>query len=208
MTISKYASEGELFKKIMGHKWNNLHPNIQERFNHKASPTQPLQFVGELTELRCSFWGKILAYLTQPFIAGALIPYNSNQCAVDIDVYTEEHSSFLYKKRLYKIPNRKPIEFISYMTESKTGDILEYVGCGIGMKLLVFEKETNLHFKSDGYFIDIGLCCLPIPKLFSPGDIYLIHINEGKDKFRIVIDITHKWLGKMFLQKGIFHSVS
>lgn len=207
MTNSKYASEGELFKKIMGSEWHKLNPQIQQRFSVKTSSTKPLQFTGELTELSCSFFGKILAFICQAFIPGALIPYNSNQCPVDIEVYTKDNSSFLYKKRLYKIPNKKPIQFISYMTESDKGEVLEYVGCGIGMKLIVFEKNTDLHFKSDGYFIDIGFWRLPIPKLLSPGDIYLMHINEGENKFRISIEITHRWFGKMFTQKGQFMTI-
>ena len=42
------------------------------------------------------------------------------------------------------------------------------------------------------------------PSLFLPAR-YLAHINEGKDHFRIRIDIVHKILGKMFVQAGVFH---
>lgn len=207
MTDTIYASEGELFKKIMNTEWDKLHPHIQQRFSVKTSTTKPLRFTGELTDLSCSFLGKILAFITQPFIPGALIPHTSNKCPVDIEVYTQENSHFLYKKRLYKISDKKTIQFISYMTESNKGEILEYVGSGIGMKLIVSEKDTNLHFKSDGYFIDIGICRLPIPNLLSPGDVYLMHINESENTFRISIEITHKWFGKMFTQKGCFRTI-
>lgn len=207
MTTSKYASEGELFKKIMGEDWYKLNPNIQKRFSEKTYPNHPLKYMGNLTELKCSFWGQILAHLTQPFIPGALIPYNTQICPVDIQVYTKENSPCLYKERIYRIPNRNPIKFTSHMIESETGEVLEYVGCGLGMKLVVFEKEGNLHFKSDGYFIDIGLCRLPIPSLLAPGDVYLMHIDEGENKFRISIEITHRWLGIMFIQKGNFQSI-
>jgi hypothetical protein len=56
------------------------------------------------------------------------------------------------------------------MIKSKEGELIEYVGMGLGMKLLVFVQDSNLHFKSDGYFIDIGLCRIPLtcPGIFRP----------------------------------------
>lgn len=75
------------------------------------------------------------------------------------------------------------------------------------MKLIVFEKNGNLHFKSDGYFVDIGSWRLPIPALLSPGEVYLMHIDEGENNFQISIEITHRWLGRTFTQKGRFESI-
>ena len=200
-------SEGELFKKVMGEKWFKLHPDIQARFEKNPLPGSPLKYRGNLEEISCSFWGKILGYITKPFVRGALIPYTAYNFPVDITVYSKQNCPHIFKQRIYQIPKDKVIEFTSYMKESKNGDILEYVGAGLGMKLVVFEKDGNLHFKSDGYFWDIGICRIPLPDLLSPGDTYLMHINEGKDKFRIRIDITHKIFGKMFVQAGVFRQI-
>lgn len=200
-------SEGELFKKILGPKWLGLHPAIQKRFEKNPLPGTPLKYTGELEELSCSFWGKILGYITTPLIHGALMPYTAYDFPVDIEVYSKENCPFIFKQRLYKIPGRKPVQFTSYMRESEKGEVLEYVGAGLGMKLVVFEKDSNLHFKSDGYFWDIGLCRIPIPDIIAPGDVYLMHINEADDRFRIRIDIRHRLLGKMFVQAGVFREL-
>lgn len=200
-------SEGELFKKIMGEQWQKLHPDIQRRFDKNPEPGKPLRYTGTLEELSCSVWGRMLGYITMPLIKGALIPYTASNFPVDIEVYSKPDSPYLFKHRVYKLPGRKPIEFTSYMKESEAGGVLEYVGCGLGMKLLVFEKDSNLHFKSDGYFWDIGICCIPLPDILSPGNTYLMHINEGGDRFRIRIDIHHKLFGKMFVQAGEFHEL-
>ncbi len=53
-------SEGELFKKIMGKEWLNLHPDIQKRFSKNPELGHPLKYTGTLEELSCSFWGEIL----------------------------------------------------------------------------------------------------------------------------------------------------
>ena len=199
-----YSSEGELFKHLLGSEWNNLHPDIQKRFEKNPSPGTPLKYTGLLEELSCSRWGKFIGHITKPFISGALIPYTEYDVPVDIQVYTKDGSSNIYKERIYRLVNRRPIKFTSYMRQSSKGDVLEYVGFGLGMKLIVFVKDSNLHFKSDGYFWDIGIFRIPIPDIFSPGATYLTHVNEGPNQFRIRIDITHIFFGKMFVQAGVF----
>jgi hypothetical protein len=94
------------------------------------------------------------------------------------------------------------------MRESEKGEVLEYVGAGLGMKLRVFEKNGSLHFESDGYFWDIGICRIPLPELLSPGHTYLKHMNESESSFKIRIDIEHKLFGKMFVQIGSFREVT
>ena len=205
--IAPLKSEGELFKKIMGKKWLGLHPDIRKRFEKNPLPGKPLAYEGVLEELSCSFWGRMLARLTWPLIGGALIPCTARDFPVDIRVYSEEDNPCIFKHRIYRIPGRAPVEFTSYMKESEKGEVLEYVGAGLGMKLVVFEKDTNLHFRSDGYFWDIGFCRIPVPALLTPGDTYLMHINEGEGRFRIRIDITHRIFGRMFVQAGWFREV-
>ncbi len=200
-----FKSEGDLFKKIIGPEWKMLHPDIQKRFEKNPQPGQPLKYQGVLEELSCSFPGKVLATLANPFIKGALMPYCDYNVPVDIEFYSKINCPYIFKKRIYRLHHRDPIQFTSYMKESEHGDVLEYVGAGFGMKLLVFVKDSNLHFKSNGYFWDIGLCRIPIPKLFTPGSTYLTHVNEGKNQFRIRIDIKHPLFGKMFVQTGIFY---
>lgn len=36
------GSEGELFKKILGARWNELHPDIRRRFEKNPVPGEPL----------------------------------------------------------------------------------------------------------------------------------------------------------------------
>lgn len=202
--IIPLKSEGELFKKIMGESWQKLHPDIQRRFDKNPIPGQPLKYKGSLEELSCSFWGKLLGYVTKPLIKGALIPYTAYDFPVDIEVYSKEGCPYIFKQRIYQLPGRKPIQFTSFMKEGENGECLEYVGANLGMKLLVFEKDGNLHFKSNGYFWDIGFCRIPLPGILTPGNTYLMHLNEGNNQFRIRIDIEHILFGKMFVQAGVF----
>lgn len=202
-----FGSEGELFREVMGAEWSKLHSDIQRRFEKNPAPGAPLRYRGVLEELSCSFAGKLLGFLTRPLIKGALIPHSASDVPVDIQVYTEPGDPAIYKHRIYRLPGTAPIEFTSFMRRSAQGEVLEYVGCGLGMKLLVFEKDGNLHFRSDGYFWDLGFARFPVPDLFSPGKTYLMHLNEDAGRFRIRIDIEHALFGRMFVQAGVFEEI-
>lgn len=199
--------EGELFKKSLGPEWQKLHPDIRKRFRANPSPDQPLRYAGMLTELRCSIAGKLLGYLTRPMIGGALIPFNDADFPVDIEVYSEPGSDAIFKRRVYHLNGRRSIEFTSYMREGDRGEVLEYVGMGLGMKLLLSVRDANLHFASDGYFWEFMGHRIPLPGLLTPGKTHLVHRNEGPAQFSISIEIRHRWFGTTFTQAGVFTEV-
>jgi hypothetical protein len=200
-------SEGELFKKTLGAEWQRLHPDIQKRFDKNPLPGERLYYTGTLTELGCSFIGKILAYMTQPLIGGALIPANDADFPVDIEVYSKPGNPAIFKQRIYRLTRRKPIKFTSYMLGGEKGEVFEYVGAGLGMTLRLQVRDGNLHFTSDGYFWEVMGVRIPVPGLFTPGKTYLVHRNESPDRFSIRIEIRHCLLGITFTQAGEFREL-
>ncbi len=200
-------SEGELFKKILGPEWRKLHPDIQRRFDKNPVPGKPLRYAGSLSELKCSVIGKVFGYITTPLIQGALIPFDDADFPVDIQVYSKPDSSAIFKQRIYRLHGRKPIRFTSWMRESSSGEVLEYVGMGLGMKLLLHVQDRNLHFTSDGYFWQIFGWRIPLPGVLTPGKTFLCHQNENASRFNIRIEIKHSLFGTTFRQVGVFHEV-
>ena len=201
-------SEGELFRKILGDEWKKLHPDIQARFAKNPLVGTPLYYTGHLSELSCSFVGKFLGFVTMPFIKGALIPFSDSNFPVDIQVYSKANCHFIFKQRIYRLHKRKPIQFTSYMRESEKGEVLEYVGAGLGMKLLLQVKDGNLHFTSDGYFWDVLGLRIPLPGVLTPGQTFLCHCNDNPNQFNIRIEIKHCLFGTTFKQVGVFHEIS
>jgi hypothetical protein len=196
------VSEGELFKKILGKEWSKLHPDIQRRFDKNPAPGKPLYYQGRLGELRSSRIGKL-----RPLIQGALIPYDDSDFPVDIQVYCKPGDERIYKQRIYRLHQRKPIRFTSYMRGSERGEVLEYVGSGLGMKLVLSVQDGNLHFHSDGYFWDVLGWRVPLPAWLTPGETRLCHMNDAPNLFHIRIEIRHALLGLSFLQTGSFAQV-
>lgn len=201
-------SEGELFKKILGPQWRLLHPDIQARFDKNPLPGKPLRYQGRLSELTCSRLGRLLGYLSMPFIKGALMPYTDAEFPVDIEVYSKPNCASIFKQRIYRLNRRRPVMFTSFMAESEKGEVLEYVGMGLGMKLLLSIREGNLHFESDGYFWDVLGIRIPLPGLITPGKTYLCHRNNSANQFDIRIEIRHPLFGTTFTQAGVFREVT
>src|SRR5258706_968663 len=200
-------SEGELFKKILGEEWEKLHPNIQTRFERNPALTKPLYYTGYLSQLTSSIFGKILGYLSLPFLKGALIPFDDFDFPVDIQVYSKPNDPSIFKQRIYHLHGRKPIQFTSYMRESKDGEVLEYVGIGLGMKLVLFVKDRDLYFTSNGYFWQILGWRIPLPDLLTPGKVFLSHCNDNPGQFNIRIEIKHAMFGTSFTPIGVFHEI-
>jgi hypothetical protein len=95
------------------------------------------------------------------------------------------------------------------MRESEGGEVLEYVGMGLGMKLaLSVEANGSLHFQSDGYFWELFGWRIPLPGLFTPGKTFLWHHNETPERFNIRIEIRHCLMGTTFTQVGVFEEVA
>lgn len=201
------ASEGELFKKILGAEWGRLHPDIQARFERNPLPGKSLHYRGVLDELTCSKLGMVLGYLTMPLINGALLPFNDAHFPVDIEVYSKENCPSIFKQRIYRLNGRKPVQFTSYMRESSRGEVLEYVGMGLGMKLVLDVRDGNLHFESDGYFWEVFGVRIPLPGLLTPGKTFLCHRNNSPGQFDIRIEIRHALFGTTFTQSGVFREI-
>lgn len=198
-------SEGQLFKSQVGERWKNLSPHIQKRFDANPSPDKPIRYQGTMTRVEASFTGVVLANLVR--FSGALLPHVGRDVATDILVFSKHGMPDIFKQRVYYFAGKKPFTFNSNMRLAENGDVLEFVGFGLGMKLVVAEKDGNLHFSDNGYFFSIGKAHIPLPSPFNPGKTRLVHSDMGEKTFKIVIDIQHPIFGKMYYQEGVFNHV-
>src|SRR5690606_22278130 len=127
---------------------------------------------------------------------GALLPYVGHDVPVDIIVSTHSDRAGVFKQRTYFFPGKKPFTFNSRMLMGGNGELLEYVGAGLGMKIRIEAKDGNLHFRDDGYFIELFGRRISLPRFLSPGNTYLVHKDMGEKKFHIMIDISHPLYGR------------
>lgn len=196
------ATEGALFRTQLGSDWGALSENIRLRFDHDPPGGTVVRYRGVMTRVECSAMGKLLGWLVQH--TGALMPHEGTDVPVSIEVWTEPGCDAVFKSRQYHFKDRKPFIFKSRMQLDSCGNLAEHVGGGFGMYLRVHALEGNLHFKDEGYFLDILGLKIPVPGLLSPGRVLLKHEDISKDEFAITIEIFHPWFGLLFFQKGQF----
>lgn len=201
------ASEGELIRHALGAHWDALHPDIQARFARNPPPDRRLYYSGTLSELACSRIGGLMARLTRPLVGGALIADVDHNVPVDIEVFSRAGDPAIFKRRVYRLNSGRQIVFTSRMVAGGPGELIEYVSARLGMKLRLRASDGDLHFTSGTYFFELGGRRIPIPRLFTPGDTWLLHRNAGHDCFDIRIEIRHPLLGLTFLQVGTFQEV-
>lgn len=197
-------SEAALFKAQLGPCWQQVHPDIQARFDADPLPGQPIFYDGVMTEIGCSTVGAMLAHLSCLFTTGALCPWRGTDVPALIEVYKITGSDDIHKIRRYDFPNGKTYTFRSRMTCAADNTLLEYVGGGFGMTVHVAERDGALFFTDGGYFWQCGARRWRLPRLFSPGQVELTHANLDRNRFTIAIRIAHPLLGTLYTQTGHF----
>ncbi|NDE89809.1 MAG: DUF4166 domain-containing protein [Alphaproteobacteria bacterium] len=196
-------TEGQLIKLALGEQWKNLSSKTQARFEQDPLYTEPKEYDGVMTEVRCSPLGKLFAYCAK-LINAPLIPYCQTNVPIDVKVYKENGDPSIHKSRVYYFTGRKPFQVHSYMALNRKNEFEEYVNSWLGMTMNVYAINGNLHFETTHYFIKIAEWRLPIPMIFSPGKAMIKHSDYGDDRFEVRIEMIHPWFGLMFLQEGIF----
>jgi hypothetical protein len=90
------------------------------------------------------------------------------------------------------------------MTLDDDGVLRERFAGGLGMNIALAVARDDLLFLDRGYFLHFGRWRLDLPRWLAPGRFTLIHRNIDRERFEVLIDIRHPWLGHLFHQRGMF----
>ena len=195
--------EQDLIKRAIGEKWELLSKRMQARFEEESLSDAPKKYKGEMLDIQCSFLGSVLANFMRP-IGSPLLPYNEKNVPIDVKVYKNETEGIIFKERIYHFKNRRPFKVLSWMVVNTEGQIQEFIGFGLGMRMALDVRQETLFFKGAGYFLKLGRFNIPIPLFLSPGEVLVEHSDHGDAAFRVRIEMKHPWFGQMYLQDGIF----
>ena len=183
--------------------WRRLTPSIRARFLKTCDHASRLLYKGVMTRVEASPVGWLLA---QPCrLAGTpLAPHRGADVPVEVAVYPDRQGRGVVWARRYFFPDKAPVIVRSAKVLDARDRLLECVGGGFGMFLKVYEENRALHFRSTRYFWEIFGLRIHLPHILSPGTAHVVHADMGDDYFRFTISITHKYLGELFFQDGIF----
>lgn len=186
------------FERLLGRAaWLSLSADTRARFRTGAPPRTYEGGMG----VRASWAGLIIAQACR-LIGQPLAPWRGEDVPVSVAVHTDRDGSLVWD-RLYRFPKRRPC----FVTSRKVADhrgMVEMVRGGLGMALSVTVEEGALHFRSRGYFLEIGGVRVPLPGLLTPGRAHVVHRDLGGGRFLFSLEFRHPWLGETLSQDGVF----
>jgi hypothetical protein len=193
------------FSELMGaEQWRRLPAAVRQRFashtDAKVTTYRGRMAVRASFAGRCFAWACCLIGTPVALCQGADVP-------VTVHVIDRADGGGTIWQRHYDFADRPPSIVRSTKLVDERGDLLEALGAGLNMRLEVFEQDRALHFRSTGYFFQMGRLRLALPDWLPPGVTHVIHEDLGDGHFRFSMRTTHAWWGEMFWQDGIFEAV-
>lgn len=191
------------YRSLLGEAaWQRLHPAIQQRFCSNAC-RRAVTYRGVMQEVWLSASGKLLAHCCR-IIGTPLALYSGSHIPTDVDVYYNPKLRGMTWDRYYRYPDRPVNRVKSTKCISHRDGLIEVVGCGFGMQLRLFEQRGALYFESTRFFWQLGRLRIPLPDWLTPGKTRVCQRALDNLRFEFSLTVTHRWLGPVFRQRGIF----
>lgn len=193
------------FLSLVGQQsWQHLPNAVQARFSKYLQPGKSVVYKGYVSHARENLWGRMLAQVS--LLVGGPLPLGVEP-GMAATVVVSEDAAFQgqFWTRIYDRKVGFPqVICSSKRFEGETG-LEEYLGFGIHMALKVSANEKGLYFHSHKYLLRLLGLELALPKLLSPGNLTISHIDVGAGEFDFVLELLHPVLGEMLYQKIRFH---
>jgi hypothetical protein len=192
------------FRTLVGEAaWARLPEAVCRRFSKCLSPDDALFYRGKVVATELSRAGRILAFLARAI--GSPLPLTHGATGPALVVVTEEERLAGQSwTRIYTRAGRCPQTVHSAKRFRGPTGLEEYVGYGIGMALAVTVEDEALVFRSNHYFLALRRWRVRLPRLLEPGQMCIIHRDEGGRSFSFRLTLTHPLAGRLVHQLAYF----
>jgi hypothetical protein len=184
--------------------WASLPPAIRRRFSTRLAGGQTMVYAGEVLESWMSRAGWWLAQAAR--LIGGPLPLTHDAHVPSVVTVTEGMGGQIWT-RLYA--RRKGFPQIVHSSKRFVGPtgLEEYVGCGVGMTLTVYARDSALVFRSESYFLQLFGRRFFLPAWLSPGTLYVTHAELYDGKFSFTLQIFHPRFGLILRQMAMFREI-
>jgi len=197
------------FRRLIGQEgWASLPDAVRRRFSKRVEGERVVIYPGVIRQARFSKLGWIFAQMCR--IVGAPLPLE-RECSMPAAVCVTEDSQGAgqFWTRTYARKNGFPQVIHSAKRFAGSTGLEEHIRVGaflgIGMALRVSAIEGGIEFHSDHYFAKLLGRRVRLPQWLSPGETQVKHVDAGAGRFVFSLKLTHKWLGELVYQEGLFH---
>ena len=199
------------FRRLIGSKgWAALPGSVQRRFSKRVVDQRVVLYPGVIREARFSKLGWLFAQSCR--LVGAPLPLG-RECGLPaaVSVMEDPEGKGQFWTRTYARKSGFPQVIHSSKRFGGETGLEEHIGpgtsWGIGMALKVSAMEDGIAFRSDHYFLHARGKRLRLPAWLSPGETVVKHRHVSEDSFAFSLQLSHKWLGELVYQEGLFHDV-
>lgn len=186
--------------------WTALPKPVRRRLAKLIYGTTAVVYVGEVVETRMSGAGWLLAQAAR--LIGGPLPLSRDASMPSVVTVTEDvfgqgqHWTRLYTRRR----GFPQVIRTSKRFAGPTG-LEEYIGCGLGMALIVDVERGALIMRAAHYFLQIWRWRVMLPGWASPGALAVTQLNLEDGRFRFTLRISHPQLGPLIEQTAVFQEV-
>jgi Domain of unknown function (DUF4166) len=188
---------------LAAEEWAALPAPVKARFTKRLSDGGSVVYVGQVTQTRRTWVGKLFA--TAARLIGAPLPlFDESGIAAVVTVTEDAASGGQVWTRLYARRDGFPQVIHSVKRfEGETG-LEEYVGRGVGMALTVHVVDGVLTFRSARYFLQVGRWRMTLPGFLVPGAMTITHTDLRRGRFEFALDVVHPLFGCIVRQTAEF----
>lgn len=201
-----------IFRTAMGASFDRLHPELRRRFSVGLSSGEACTGHGVMDRI---WHGRafVKPFLTLGGTRNILVPRQGRDVPFTIenvpytDGFGRETVTFV---RTFRLPGR-PRRFDAQMVLAPGGDrILDYLGTHQHLATELrpsAEPDGSLLIRSGEHRFREGPVDVRVPELIGATAEVRESFDERTGRFRIRVDVTHRWFGPLFGYEGSFTAV-
>ncbi len=189
------------FKSVFGESWDNLPPVMHKHYANRPFSDDVVVVEGKM-DIEFNWLAKLLSPLLRMF--GTLVPYHGNDIPVTVSFLSEPDSHAYCLSRVFNFPGKKPFHFNSKMVQIEGDDIVEFMKFGIGWRHRLYYNGEKVVLEHRGYVWKLFGKIIPTPVGLFLGKGYAEEIPLTDNSFRMKMNITHPWWGKVYEYRGEF----
>lgn len=183
--------------------WAGLPADVKRRFSKRLAGGSCAVYAGHVTGVRLSFLGFCLAQVLR--LIGAPLPLSRETGVPAVVAVTEDaRCGGQIWTRSYGQSGGFPQVIHSAKRFAGPTGLEEYIGCGVGVALVISAIPSGLAFRSAHYFFGLGRWRIKLPRWLAPGALTVTHEETRAPEFLFTLDLSHPWFGTLIRQEALF----
>jgi len=190
-----------IFKSIFTDNWEKL-PEVMRKHYANRSYSSDIVVVEGKMNIR---FNKMIRFIAPVLSSlGVLVPYEGKEIPTTVRFLSNPENNSLVFERTFHFPRKKPFVFRSKMFPVGGNEMIEFTKSNVGWHCAFVYENGKVKLLHRGYVFRLFGWNIPMPFSFFLGESYAEEIPETKNRFSMLMQITHPLWGKIYEYSGTF----